>query len=429
VADFGAPPPDGAPAPAGAVDVGDGRPPDEPTPADADLHPGGWEAAADWIAREADAGRPTLVNIFASWCGPCEREMPMLIEAADANPDIAFLGIDHLDRLGGRPRVRRPAGHDFPTIHDLDGDVAAAVGARGMPTTVGFDADGVLVARAVGELTEAIARAAAGRAAGRMSSPVATAGRCAPGPASGALPGAGASAPGRGPGGTLALAEVGEPTAPAWVLAHGVGSSARFVAAAFAGPVVAAGGRLVAYDLRGHGGSVTAPDVADHHLDVHVADLAAVVASVAGGSPPAVVGGISLGGHAAVRLVASGAVVPGGVLACLPAWTGRATPGEGPHAAVAAQVAAIGIAGILAQLRGDLALAGWLRRTLVTDYARHDPASLAAALRALDGGVAPMRRRNWPRWRCRSPWSPGRTTRATRWRWRSGGWRSPPGRR
>jgi thiol-disulfide isomerase/thioredoxin len=154
VADFGAPPPDGAPAPAGAIDVHDVAAPAEPTPPDADLHPGGWEAAADWIAREADAGRPTLVNIFASWCGPCEREMPMLLEAAADNPDIAFLGIDHLDRLeDGREFVDR-LGVDFPTIHDLDGDVAAAVGARGMPTTVGFDADGVLVARAVGELTE-----------------------------------------------------------------------------------------------------------------------------------------------------------------------------------------------------------------------------------------------------------------------------------
>jgi pimeloyl-ACP methyl ester carboxylesterase len=195
------------------------------------------------------------------------------------------------------------------------------------------------------------------------------------------------------PGGTLAVAEIGEPCAPAWVLAHGVGSSARFVAAAFADAVVAAGGRLVVHDLRGHGGSLTAPDVADHHLDVHVTDLAAVAAATVcasrPGDGPAVVGGISLGGHAAVRLVATGAVVPEAVLACLPAWTGRATAGEGPHAAVAAQVAAIGIEGIVVQLRGDLTLAGWLRRTLVTDYARHDPASLEAALRALDGGDAP----------------------------------------
>lgn len=199
-------------------------------------------------------------------------------------------------------------------------------------------------------------------------------------------------------GGTLAVAAIGEPTAPAWVLAHGVGSSARFVAAAFAEAVVAAGCRLVVYDLRGHGGSVTAPDVADHHLDVHVGDLAAVV-EASGGSDrasvssaavgPAVVGGISLGGHAAVRLVASGAVTPEAVLACLPAWTGTSTPGQGPHAAIAAQVAAIGIEGVLAHLRGDRSLAGWLRRTLVDDYARHEAASLSAALRALDGGDAP----------------------------------------
>jgi cytochrome c biogenesis protein CcmG, thiol:disulfide interchange protein DsbE len=155
VADFGASPPEGSPAAtAGEGSVHDVAAPAEVPPPDADLFPGGWEEAAAWIAREADAGRPALVNIFASWCGPCEREMPMLIEAADANPDIAFLGIDHLDRLeDGREFVDR-LGVSFPTIHDLDGDVAAAVGARGMPTTVIFDADGVLVGRAVGELTE-----------------------------------------------------------------------------------------------------------------------------------------------------------------------------------------------------------------------------------------------------------------------------------
>jgi cytochrome c biogenesis protein CcmG, thiol:disulfide interchange protein DsbE len=154
VADFGAPPPEGSAPATGAISVSDARAPAEVPPPDADLFPGGWDEAAAFIAREADEGRPTLVNIFASWCGPCEREMPMLIEAAGANPDIAFLGIDHLDRLeDGREFVDR-MGIDFPTIHDLDGDVAAAVGARGMPTTVVFDADGVLVGRAVGELTD-----------------------------------------------------------------------------------------------------------------------------------------------------------------------------------------------------------------------------------------------------------------------------------
>jgi pimeloyl-ACP methyl ester carboxylesterase len=194
---------------------------------------------------------------------------------------------------------------------------------------------------------------------------------------------------------SLAVVEVGPAIAPAWVLAHGVGSSARFVTAAFARPVLAAGYRLVAYDLRGHGASSPARTVGSHHLDVHAGDLVQVVGSIASSGPVALVGGISLGGHAAVRAVSSGRL--GGcveladltLLAALPAWTGPATPGRGPHAAIAAEVASVGITGVLARLREDTAMPRWLRDTLVTDYARHDEASLAAALIALDGGDAP----------------------------------------
>jgi pimeloyl-ACP methyl ester carboxylesterase len=188
------------------------------------------------------------------------------------------------------------------------------------------------------------------------------------------------------PGVELAVAEVGPTTAPAVVVAHGVGSSARFVVAAFARPILAAGGRLVTYDLRGHGASTPVREVAGHTLEEHVRDLTAVLATLA--QPPAVLGGVSLGGHAAVRAAGQGAATAA-VLACLPAWTGRATPGRGPHAAVAAEVGRVGIATVLDRLRDDRSLPGWLRDTLVTDYGRHDPASLTAALCALDGGEAP----------------------------------------
>jgi pimeloyl-ACP methyl ester carboxylesterase len=184
----------------------------------------------------------------------------------------------------------------------------------------------------------------------------------------------------------LAAVAVGPPDAPTAIVVHGVGSSARFVVEAFAGPVVAAGGRLVTYDLRGHGASTPVTDPTAHRLDDHVGDLAALVADLAG--PPAVLGGVSLGGHAAVRAADRG-VEADAVLACLPAWTGPATVGAGPHAAVAAEVRRVGIGTVLDRLRADTTMLAWLRDTLTTDYARHDPASLTAALLALDGGDAP----------------------------------------
>lgn len=187
----------------------------------------------------------------------------------------------------------------------------------------------------------------------------------------------------------LAVAEIGGPNAPAWVIAHGAGSSARFVASAFAEAVVARGGRLVVYDLRGHGDSDPDATRTGHHLDVHVADLMAVVQSTRG--EVRVIGGISLGAHAAVRAVAAGA---GGsalaaVVAGLPAWTGSGVYGSGPHAAIAAELRRTGVPASIERLRSAHGLHAWLRDTLLADHPRHDPGSLLATLDALDGGEAP----------------------------------------
>ncbi|MFA9429050.1 alpha/beta fold hydrolase [Egicoccus sp. AB-alg2] len=185
----------------------------------------------------------------------------------------------------------------------------------------------------------------------------------------------------------LAVVEVGGPAAPPVVVAHGVGSSARFTAAAFASPVLASGRRLVTYDQRGHGQSSSVARPEAHTLDRHVADLTAVVAAL--GVAPSLLVGVSLGAHAVVRAAASTDLAADAVVACLPAWSGRARVGEGPHAAIADEIRTVGVAGLVARLRADTAMPGWLRTTLLIDYPRHDPASLAAALLALDGGEAP----------------------------------------
>ena len=118
------------------------------------LTDGGWEEASAFVARSAAAGRPTVINLFASWCGPCECEMPLLNRVAGRELGTDFLGVAHLDARADAERFVAEQQVVFTTVLDLGGEVAAAVGGRGLPVTVAFDRDGVMVGRVFGELTE-----------------------------------------------------------------------------------------------------------------------------------------------------------------------------------------------------------------------------------------------------------------------------------
>jgi thiol-disulfide isomerase/thioredoxin len=114
---------------------------------------GGWPEAEAFIAAAAAEDRPTIVNLFASWCPPCVREMPLLTAATDRAVDVEFLGVAHLDARADAERFVAEQDVRFTTVLDLEGEIAAAVGGRGLPITVAFDRDGVMVARVFGELT------------------------------------------------------------------------------------------------------------------------------------------------------------------------------------------------------------------------------------------------------------------------------------
>ena len=124
-------------------------------PRDAVLADAGWPEVAGWIRRETEAGRPVLVNLFASWCEPCKRELPLLVDAASEADDVTFVGVDHQDQRENAAAMLEDFAIDYPTLYDPAGETAFEVGARGMPTTVVFDRDGRLAGRVIGELTEA----------------------------------------------------------------------------------------------------------------------------------------------------------------------------------------------------------------------------------------------------------------------------------
>jgi thiol-disulfide isomerase/thioredoxin len=156
VVDFGTPPgPSDAPAPdvrSLTVDVASAA---FAPPVGATLVDGGWDEVSGFVAASAAAGRPTLINFFASWCPPCVREMPLLTAAADAEEGVAFLGVAHMDARTNAERFVTEQDVRFTTVLDLDGEAAFTLGGRGLPITLVFDREGRLLGRVYGELTPA----------------------------------------------------------------------------------------------------------------------------------------------------------------------------------------------------------------------------------------------------------------------------------
>lgn len=92
---------------------------------------------------------PAVITFFASWCGPCHAELPMVAtEAARfqaAGTRVAFVGIDgNDDRASGLAFARR-SGVDFAVGADDTSSVAPRFGIPGYPATVFVDAAGVVV--------------------------------------------------------------------------------------------------------------------------------------------------------------------------------------------------------------------------------------------------------------------------------------------
>lgn len=108
------------------------------------------------VSLAAFAGKPTVINLWATWCPPCQREMPVLQQAQAANPEVNIVFVNQ--------------GEESPTIAaflerhhlalrnvlvDPQRRTGAALGHRALPTTLFFDAQGRLADTRIGELSQA----------------------------------------------------------------------------------------------------------------------------------------------------------------------------------------------------------------------------------------------------------------------------------
>ncbi|MGY1591030.1 TlpA family protein disulfide reductase [Geodermatophilus sp. SYSU D00708] len=123
-----------------------------PCPAQPDQPASGGEVLADVtvdclgggeLAFARAQGLPTVVNLWASWCGPCREELPIVQRLADEAGDrLKVVGLVSQDPAANGRAFAADAGITMPTGVDADGDLAIEQGLRGLPYTYLLRADG-----------------------------------------------------------------------------------------------------------------------------------------------------------------------------------------------------------------------------------------------------------------------------------------------
>lgn len=101
-------------------------------------------------------GRPLVVNLWATWCPPCRREMPVLSDAQQRETDIVFAFVNQGEGHGEIIRYLEDSQLTLDNVLlDTSGQFGHQVGSRAMPTTLFYNAQGRQVSSHLGELSAA----------------------------------------------------------------------------------------------------------------------------------------------------------------------------------------------------------------------------------------------------------------------------------
>jgi cytochrome c biogenesis protein CcmG/thiol:disulfide interchange protein DsbE len=102
-------------------------------------------------------GKVLLINIWASWCKPCEQEAPELEEAWQYYKDggeVVFIGVDYVDTPAGANEYLSKFDISFPNAPDLKSNISSILNRQmGVPETYLIDRDGVLRSVKIGPFT------------------------------------------------------------------------------------------------------------------------------------------------------------------------------------------------------------------------------------------------------------------------------------
>ena len=97
---------------------------------------------------------PAIVNVWGSWCGPCQDEIPLFVDFySRAKDKLVLLGIDVEEaQIGDGRHFVETRGITWPNLYDPDGRTASSLG-MGVPITYFVDAQGVTLYKKIGVIS------------------------------------------------------------------------------------------------------------------------------------------------------------------------------------------------------------------------------------------------------------------------------------
>jgi cytochrome c biogenesis protein CcmG/thiol:disulfide interchange protein DsbE len=106
-----------------------------------------------FASTELGSGQVSVVNFWASWCGPCVQEHPLLV-ALKARTGVRLYGVNYKDQAAAARRFLGRYGNPFAAV-GVDGDGRAAIewGVYGMPETFVVDGNGRIAYKHVGPIS------------------------------------------------------------------------------------------------------------------------------------------------------------------------------------------------------------------------------------------------------------------------------------